>query len=188
MEERDNLLHILKEAKIAMEREDTIALKQLSDQTIHTVTITRDPDNIIIAVIVYSLSKLIERKNYSKYKNWKNFFSAIKRDIAHLIISIEKNDEAEFKKHILNIRKTIDAVSGNLHFHIKNVFEKARINKASRIYEHGLSLQKTAELLGISSWELLNYAGQTGISEMALGLTLSEKNRIKNLMDFIAQK
>jgi hypothetical protein len=114
MKEVDNLLRILKEAEEAMKNEDVIKLKQLSDQTIHTATITQDEDNIIIAVIIYSLSKLIERKNYSKYKNWNSFFSAIKRDIEHLIASVEKNNEAEFKKHILNIRKTINSISGSL--------------------------------------------------------------------------
>ena len=45
------------------------------------------------------------------------------------------------------------------------MFRRARINKASRIYEHGISLAQTAELLGITQWELMKYLGQTKIAD-----------------------
>ena len=60
IEERDNVLRILKETKRALERGDASKLRLLSDQTINTASRTQDPDNIAVAVIVYSLSKIIE--------------------------------------------------------------------------------------------------------------------------------
>jgi hypothetical protein len=42
-------------------------------------------------------------------------------------------------------------------------------------------MQQTAKLLGISVWELAEYAGQTGIGDVNLSITLSEKDRIKAL-------
>jgi len=62
-------------------------------------------------------------------------------------------------------RNSINFISGNLSNYIKDIFEKARINKAFKLYEHGLSSQQTAELLGISSWDLASYIGQSSISE-----------------------
>ena len=61
------------------------------------------------------------------------------------------------------------------------------IKKASRIYEHGISMQKTAKLLGISIWELAEYSGQTGISNVNLSITLDVKERIKNAMEFLTR-
>jgi len=58
MEEADNIVRILEETQDAIEKEDSFKLKRLSDETIHAATIYQDPDNIIVAVLVYSLGKI----------------------------------------------------------------------------------------------------------------------------------
>lgn len=40
-------------------------------------------------------------------------------------------------------------------------------------------MEQTAKLLGITIWELAEYAGQTGISDVNLSVTLPIKQRIK---------
>ena len=167
MEERENLLKIFQETKEAIKREDVLKLKELGNQTIHTASIVQDPDSIAVAIIVYSLSKIIER-NYHKNSKWSDE-----------IILIVENIIQDLQK----IRHSINQFSKKLKVYIKEVFRKASINKASRIYEHGISMEKTAELLGISMYELADYAGQTGISDVLLGKTLDTKDRIKLAMD-----
>jgi hypothetical protein len=82
-----------------------------------------------------------------------------------------------------NLRKAITKVSKDLKYYIQDVFRKAQINKASKIYEHGISMEKTANLLGITVWELANYAGQRPeISEQKEIKTVSVKERIKLAM------
>jgi len=49
MKEVDNVLRILKETKIAFERNDSYQLKRLSNQTTNTASLTQDPDNIAFA-------------------------------------------------------------------------------------------------------------------------------------------
>jgi len=66
-----------------------------------------------------------------------------------------------------------------LKIYIKDVFRKAQINKASRIYEHGISMEKTAKILGISVWELSEYVGKTRIDDINLGITTPIRKRIK---------
>ncbi|MFH1711133.1 MAG: hypothetical protein ABH840_02365 [Nanoarchaeota archaeon] len=183
MHEKDNILRILRETRTAIEKEDVVALKELSNQTIHTASIYRDTDNISIAVIIYSVSKIIERKNYQNYKGWSKFFNKFKICLDRAILALENNQEAYFVEQLKCIRKEINSLTGSLKRHIKEVFKKAEINKASRIYEHGISMQQTANLLGISIWDLAAYAGQTGISDVNLSITLSVKTRIKNAMD-----
>jgi len=186
MQEKENILRIMEGTKAAIKREDVVMLKNLSNQTVHTASTTQDPDNIAVAVIVYSLSKVIERKKYQQYKEWGKFYGKIISNIDNSIKFLRKNDEINFRASIEAIRKDIDNLSGNLKWYIKDVFRKASINKASRIYEHGISMEKTAKLLGISLWELADYAGQTGIGDTKLCKTCDTKSRIKLAMDMFS--
>lgn len=184
MQEKENVLRILQETLRAIKEDNNIKLKLLSNQTIHTASITQDPDNIVIAVIVYSLSKIIERKeSYGVKPGWYRFYQGIEMGFENSINAIKKGDEEHLKAHIESLRKKIEGVSGKLKKYIQDVFNKARINKASRIYEHGISMEKTAKLLGITIWDLASYAGQTGISDVVLGQTMNTKSRIKLAME-----
>jgi hypothetical protein len=180
MKEVDNVLRILKETKIALQNEDALKLKELSDQTIHTASTTQDADNVSVAVIVYSLSKIIERKKYREYPSWRDFYKSTLDAINGSIISLSKNDEEKLRENLKGIRKAINKLSIKLKNYIKDVFTKAEINKASKIYEHGISLEKTASLLGITMFDLAQYAGQRQeISEAPLTKTMGVKERIK---------
>lgn len=182
MHEKENILKILKNSQKALEEEDALRLKELSDQTVHTAAVYQDPDNIAIAVLIYSLSKIIERKKYRKYKEWKHFIKHDAKSISRLISDLERNQEESFRKEIKHIRRHINTLSKDFKRQIQDVLRKAEINKASRIYEHGISMQRTADLLGISIWELTEYAGGTGVAELKLNITLSEEERIKNAL------
>ena len=77
MKEEDNVLRVLKETRIAIEKNDSFMLKSLSNQTVNTSSLTQDSDNIAVAVIVYSLSKIIERQDYRQLPGWKKFYTNI---------------------------------------------------------------------------------------------------------------
>ena len=181
MQEKDNVLRILKETKRAVKSEDNVKLKELSNQTIHTASIYQDADNIAIAVLIYALSKILERKNFQQYRNYHRFFRRFMICIDRAISALEKNQDNYLRAQLTCIRKEINNLTGNLKKHVKEVFRKAEINKASRIYEHGISMQQTAHLLGISVWDLAEYTGATGIGDVNLGITMPEKERIKML-------
>ncbi|MCF7910514.1 hypothetical protein K9L16_02470 [Candidatus Pacearchaeota archaeon] len=180
MKEADNVLRILKEARIALEKNDGFTLNKLSDQTNNTASQTHDPDNIAVAVIVYALGKIISREHYRSERGWRKFYKNSLVYLDKAISSLEKNDEQGFRQALENIRKEIENLSGKLKKYISDVFEKARINKASKIYEHGISLEKTAKLLGVTLWELASYAGQKEhITDTKENKTISVKDRIK---------
>ena len=182
MQEKENVLKILEETKKSLEKEDIVRLKELSNQTIHTASITQDPDNLAIAIIIYSLSKIIERK-YHKHPKWdKNIITAISNSER----ALRKNDDDGLKKNLELIRKLINKLPVDLKRYIQDVFRKASINKASKLYEHGISMGKTAELLGITMYELASYVGQTPISNAPLGVTSDAKERIKLAMEMFS--
>ena len=185
MQEQDNVLKILQGTLDAIKEEDVVKIKDLSNQTIHTASISQDPDNIALAVIVYSISKIIERKeNYRTSPGWNKFYLGIIMGLDNMIDTLKKGDEAHLRTHMEELRKRVEGVSGKLKKYILEVFNKASINKASRIYEHGISMEKTAKLLGITMWDLASYSGQTGISDVKFGKTLDAKARIKLAMEF----
>jgi hypothetical protein len=180
MQEKDNILRIIEETKQALKSDDAIKLKELSNQTVHTSSITQDPDNIAIAVMVYSLSKIIERKAYQVFPEWDRLYRIIQSSLNNLSIAVEEENSEKTKKYLTLLRKSIEKLSGKLKFYIQDVFRKAEINKASKIYEHGISMGKTASLLGITLFELVSYAGQKPeVQNLPLGHTLDLKSRIK---------
>ncbi len=183
MKEREHVLKILKETKKALAKGDSVKLRELSNQTVHTSSIDQDPGHIAVAVIVYSLSKIIERKDYQKYPKWDEFYKTNVNLIDKTISALEKSDDVQAREYLTLMRKSIGKLSGKLKIYIQDVFRKASINKASRIYEHGISMERTASLLGITMFELSEYAGKTGISDVPLGKTLGVKKRIKLAME-----
>jgi len=184
MQEKENVLRILEETKDAISKEDSVKLKELSNQTIHTASTSQDPDNIAVAVIVYSLSKIIERKQYQEFSGWRNFYAEIVSAINDSINSIKNNDDKRLKEDLTKVRKTVSQLSGKLKIYIQDVFRKAEINKASKIYEHGISMEQTASLLGVTLFELASYAGQKPeISETSFNKTVDVKKRIKTAME-----
>src|SRR3989344_1772475 len=74
----------------------------------------------------------------------------------------------------------VDRVAGKLKFYIKEVIDTAKISKGSRLYEHGVSLSKTADLLGVSAYELMSYIGKTGIADVDAPL----KNTVRKRLSF----
>ena len=179
MKERDNVLRILIETKRAIIDDDPAKIKELSNQTINTASLTQDPDNIAVAVIVYSIGKIMERENYKELPGWDKFYKIMTDSLDKSIKDVETNHDKKFRRDFEAIRNAIGKVSGKLKSYIEDVFRKGRISKASRIYEHGISMEQTSKLLGISMYELAEYAGKTGIPDAPFSQTLNAKSRIK---------
>lgn len=184
VQEKENVLRIFEETKEAIKREDTFRLNELSNQTINTASRTHDPDNIATAVVVYSIGKIIERKKYREFPEWNNLYKKIISSIDGAIRAIEEDKEKDFKKSIDSLREYINHLSGKLKDYVQDVFRKAQINKASKIYEHGISMEKTADLLGITMYELALYAGQTDVSNTSENKTIEARSRIKMAVEF----
>jgi hypothetical protein len=183
MQERENILRIFEETEEAVERGDSAAVKNLSNQTNNTAALTNDPDNIAVAVIIYSLSKIMEREDYKKLTGWSKFYEIYLDSVDKIIDALKRKDDKSFRKNIMLIRKAIDALSGKLKVYIQDVFRKASINRASKLYEHGISMERTAEILGITLFELANYAGSKEIADIPQIKTIDVKTRIKIAME-----
>lgn len=155
---KQDILNVLKQAADSVVKQDAVLLAELSNHTIHNASIYQDEDSISVAVLVYSLSKLIQRE-----KGVFNGHVAKSLRNAHNLLVHHKVDA--YRGIIRSILDEISFRDSQMRLYIEEVLDMARIKKGSKLYEHGLSAAKAAQMLGISQWELLNYIGKTRMTD-----------------------
>ena len=176
---KDNILRILKQTIKAIHKQDIKQLKDLSNNTVHDSTVFQDEHSIEIAVLIYSLSKIFERSKYQQYKDWNIFQKTALHNLKKAYQNLKNNKDEQYHKNIRYIFSITSKLETNLKKYIKEILEKGKIVKGSRVYEHGISAGRTAKLLNISEWDLLDYTGKTGISDVTLSKTKSIKERLE---------
>ncbi|MBU2634293.1 MAG: hypothetical protein KJ674_03540 [Nanoarchaeota archaeon] len=175
---KKSILDVLKESLDAIKVNDINKLKDLSNRLIHNSSIMQDEDSIIMNVLIYSLSKVFERTNYRQFKDWNLFVKNCIDNMKKAHFSLLNNDFVNYRKNIKEILIIIDKLDSKLKLYIKNVFHNAHIARGSRLYEHGISVGRTAELLGLNQFELMDYIGKTGIADIKEGFTLDVVKRL----------
>ncbi|MEK6889048.1 MAG: hypothetical protein AABW80_02980 [Nanoarchaeota archaeon] len=183
--DRQHVVQVLKEVKSALKDLDAVKLKELSNQTIHCGTCNQDSGSLTLAVISYALNKIIEREDYKKIKNWSNVSQKLSSYLDLAIKAAQEDNLNAFQEHILRARKTLTTASINLKPYLEEILKKAAINKASKLYEHGLSLGQTSRLLGVSQWELAEYTSQSKSADI-LPKAVSIKQRAKMALEFFS--
>jgi len=179
-EQRVNIIRVLDEAVKSIKDGNIVLLKDLSNETIHDASTVQDQYSITIAIIIYSLSKIHEREtHYGQFKGWRTFCYDCVRGLELAKNRLEKFDIKGFDREIKNYLNTLKKLDTKLKNYIQDVFERAKLNKASRIHEHGVSIGRTAELLGVSRYELMDYVGKTFISDVKDNLTIDPVKRMK---------
>mgnify|MGYP006294754035 FL=1 len=161
---KEDILSILKKVIDILEvkqAKDVIEIKRLSDHTIHNASIFQGEDSISVAILIYGLSKLVERKQGElDYKR----FLGMMQDAASLLM---QNDVDKYRETIKKLFKLVSSIDSKLKLYINEVIKQAQIKKGSKIYEHGISLARAAEMLNLSQWELMGYIGKTTLAEIA---------------------
>ena len=172
-----DILKILERMLVIFRDKDYKELSGLSDNTIHNASIFQDEDSVSIAVIVYAISKIIGRYGEKVVPNILPSVEIARKALAN-------NDLAMYKKHILELLKNIADIDNKLKRYIDEVIIQAEIKKGSRLYEHGISMARAAEILGVSEWELMSYVGKTRITdfdEVSVGQRLGYAREIFGL-------
>lgn len=171
---KEDLLSVLKKTLEILNQAEpnSYLLRDLSNRTIHNASIYQDEHSISVAILIYSLSKIIERvKNKLDYSKIKNL-------IALSIEYLEDDNIENYHDFIRQIFSIIGNIDRKFKVYIQEVIRQASIKKGSKLYEHGISASKTAQILGISLWDLSEYIGATNISEID-GDISSVRNRLK---------
>lgn len=154
---KEDVLSVLKQA-LSIIRSDELPvqdLRELSNHVIHDASIFQDDDSLSIAVLIYALSKVIP---YCEEQNirFANLISGMQKAYDFLEAGNDKKYRAEIKCLFASIKK----IDEKLKAYIQEVLDRARIKKGSKLHQHGISIARTAELLGLTQWELQNYIGK----------------------------
>ena len=178
-EVKKDILRVLKESIYEIKENNVKKLKDLSNSLIESSSIYQDENAIISTILIYSLSKIFERSKLTEYKDWNLFKKTVDDSLKKAVYSLENNDLLNYEKSIKEILSMINKLEIKLKDYIRDIFFRAHINKASRLYEHGLSIGRTAELLGITKWDLMEYIGRTGIPDVKENITIDIEKRLR---------
>ncbi len=171
---KKSLISLLKSAQRAINKQDIKKLEFLSDTSIHEATIYQDEDSLLLAVLLFAISKLIKREGYeSEYpEDLGNYLSGAQ-------FSLEEGNVKEYREKLKRVADFIANTDKQFKIYIEKVIEKAQIKKGSALYEHGISVAHAADLLGIGQWELMSYIGKTKIHDRAkIKARVGEKVRL----------
>ena len=136
---------------------DVMELKELSNNTIHNASVFQDECSVSVAVLIYALSKIIERNSEFDY-------SRVLKLLKESRDNLENDKEDEFHTTIKKLFSEISKLDNKVKLYVQEVINQAQIKKGSKLCEHGLSCARASEILGISQWELMNYIGKTNLA------------------------
>lgn len=184
-EECANASLVLKKTINALKQKDSQSLKALSNQTIHSSCTFQDSGTITSAVLIYALSKIVEREDYKKIPNWNRFEKKCISLLKLASSALEKNKHEAYESYIKKARQALENASGSLKPYISEVLKKSSINKASEIYSHGISSEQTAKLLGLTQWEIADYLSIKQTKEVKTKHITVER-RAKTALEFFS--
>ena len=174
---RKDILDMLRDSIKAIKQDNITELRELSDHTLHSSTIYQDEDSNAIAVILYSLFKIYEKQKLQASPGWQFFHNDVLKLLDSAYSALITADFARYKISIKKLFELIAKFEKEFGTFITAVIEQSKIKKGSKIVYHGLSLGRTAELLGISQWDLMDYLGITNIAD-AQPRTMGVKERL----------
>ncbi|MFC1768806.1 hypothetical protein ACFLZX_03510 [Nanoarchaeota archaeon] len=158
---KKDIINTLQKVKKILDSEnpDIAEIKELSNHTIHNASIYQDEDSVSVAILIYAISKIIERNENRQFE--KNMASHIK----NICDDLSKDNIGGYKHRVSQVFKEITKTESKIKRFIEEVIRQAQIKKGSKIFEHGISIARASEMLGLSQWELMFYVGKTSISD-----------------------
>ncbi|PIN79722.1 hypothetical protein COV16_02670 [Candidatus Woesearchaeota archaeon CG10_big_fil_rev_8_21_14_0_10_34_8] len=154
---KEDIIYVLQNAKTAISNKNVYTLREESNHIIHCATVFQSQEPIQTAVIIHALAKIMSRGE--------TITPEILEHIQKAIEFIKVDNLRGFNNEIKILLKTISTIDKHLSNYMQHVITEARIKKGYKIYEHGISLRQTAEIFGLSQWELMKYIGKTKTSE-----------------------
>lgn len=136
------------------EKSDLEELRRLSDHAIEHVAAYKDLDVISVTVLIYSIYKAFSCLSSKDY-------SAILRELENAYRFLNVNQLGSYNGSIKKLYEIIRRCSLKTKEHLQDVMHAARIKKGTVLLSKGLSIGQAAGLMGLSNWDLQQYAGRT---------------------------
>jgi len=160
-----DIREVLDNAVLLLQAGDYEALKPLSDHTIHNASIFQDKPSIRTGVILYATYKMLTREPDQEFAVE---MAVLLRKTANTLPA----DKAFLAASAKALRRITDN-DARAKLFIEEVLEQAARKKGSKLFRHGVSMARAAELLGITLYDIQGYVGATSTEQGG-----SIKNRI----------
>ena len=171
------LLKKLEELRTYSKKQSISRLKMAGDE-ISSESLVRDDKNLVnVAIVFYSLSKLLQKHYILSTPAWKLFYSDFRRATEEAEKALKDGEMEGFYELFSDLVKEIGNLSMEQGRFQSSLVEKAKIKTATQIYAHGASLRTASEFVGGEARELASYIGVTKLPDK-YG-TMSVKERLK---------
>ncbi|MDO8643076.1 MAG: hypothetical protein Q7R76_05875 [Candidatus Woesearchaeota archaeon] len=159
---KEDILAVIQKVIEAFRAKKYFDLRDISNQTTHSASIYGDEDAIAVAVVVYTLFKIVSRDFYDQ-----GLDDEIVSQFLRAQDCLNKGNQSGFRQIFQRLGGVLGQKDPKIKRYLKSIVYHAQTVKGSRLYEHGISLASAAETLGVSHWDLMSYVGKTGIPEAA---------------------
>lgn len=159
------------------EEKDIEELKGLSDRAVEGVALYKNLDMISVTVLVYSIYKIakdITPKDYQEILGGLRFAKD----------SLDRRNLGRYNKSIKQVYDIVRKCNAKVKEHLQDVMHAAKIKKGNVLLQKGLSLGQAAGLMGLSNWDLQQYAGKTTVIEPHREAVPAKKRMITALKIF----
>jgi hypothetical protein len=157
----------------AIRSKDALALRKVSSDAISEAAVDQHRELILLGLVDYGLSKMLSKTHYQEVNSkfyeeiLEHFRSCLRGDKENLLFHLEAIEDMVIK---------LDETHGH---YTENLIEQAKVKKASNLYYKGISLRRSAELMGIDEARLMDYVGSGRGHELKEGGSFL-KRRISN--------
>ena len=171
---KEDILNVLNRVAEALKSGNFIVIDELSNHTIHNASIYQDEDSISTAILVYAIAKVVQRCSETMCPA-----PQVVPAIHKAMQALEREKDSLFHAAFTEAFDVISSQDKKLKMYVEEVLNKARVKKGSKLYEHGISMARIADMLGISQWDLYGYVGRTMIGEKE-EQQISAQKRLQN--------
>ncbi len=156
------------------ESKDIEELKTLSDHSIEDIAVQKDLELVSVTVLLYSIYKVVscmEEKNYEQ----------LLQELQNAKAGLEQRNLSKYNGSIKKLYELIRKCNAQVKEHLNDVMQAARIKKGATLLQRGLSLGQAAGLMGLSNWELQQYAGKSTALDQHIE-KIPAQNRMKKAL------
>jgi len=153
-------------------------LREVTSSSTSSFAIYQKKVWLSLALISYTLSKIVEKPRYEKLASRGTRFSeAVSEGLQKAAALYRLGKEAVCQQELDDVVQQIQNMESKDMRFLSNLIVKGRTKVAATMYAQGLSLDTVVELTGAERNEVLNYSGKTTMPDR-MGRTLSARDRM----------
>lgn len=185
-----DIIALLKDAKEALLKYDSKTLSRVSNHTIHCTGLFQSQRALYVAIIAYSLSKIVEKSVVGEQQSgiFNDFINGIAENLDAAVEFIENKDFKKFDNALRSIIKEISEFDKSFSAYIQEIIEFAKVQKGASISEHGISLSSVAKITGVSKWDLMKKVSETKVYEKKESKAVSPRERLTKAKKILGAK